>query len=264
MKVILPALLLVFLLLALVPTSRSAPEAPLFRGAGQNDFYVFVLGCVNIPGSPPPCQNDPRWDWKDWLARLRDYLGFGEHGQVHFDEWSQTHVRFLPAPTVSADDLVNAINALSPYNGRIFLIGFSTGGAAVLNYLYLLSRSPSLSIPPIGGAISVDSPLSDARELFSWGSGEYIGWVQVRDRFNGMGQWAESHGIALVTISYQNDYFNSKYPVGDIPLKTFATNPVYGGPFDLEVNHGYFFRDPNGLDDMFRYLFGNSPTHGSN
>ncbi len=266
MKLTLGTLFLAFLLVGIHAIAQPDLPEPLFNHAARQDYYIFVLGCIKTPGNLIPCQNDPTWDWKDWLARLRDHLGFGAAHQLDFDAWMQTHVWFLRASDVNSGELANTVESLGSSSGKVWLIGFSAGGAVALNYLEQLRESGRTTLPPIGGAVTVDSPLGDARDLFSWGGGQYIDfdrggpingiWPSAPGRFVGLGAWADAHGIALATISYQNDYFNPRYPLGDIPLKTFAANRVYAGPFDLEKNHGYFFRDPNGLDEMFRFLFG--------
>ncbi len=241
------------------PVTLDTPASALTR----SDYLVLVLGCVNIPGNAIPCQNDPRTDWRDWLALIRDGLGFGAAGQEQFDEWSQAHIRFVRAPTASAAPVAEAVNSISPGDAYIYLMGYSAGGAAVLNYLAELREQGASFIPPIRAAVTLDSPIGDTADPLTFAIGQYIDFNRMagldsstglQDRFAGLGDWCKRHGIRVVTISYESDYFNPKHPVADIPYKLIPSNIGYGGPFDLEKNHGYFFRDPNGLHAAWSYM----------
>lgn len=235
----------------------------------REDYIILTLGCVNIPGNAPPCQNDPRLDWQDWLALVRVELGFGPQHQDEFDNWSQTHVRFVHAPTANPHPVKDAVDAVHPAGGSIYLLGFSAGGAAILNYLKLLREQTTGSIPPILAAIAVDSPVGTLNDPLTLTIGHYIDFprldldsgVGLKDHFGGLGAWCQAHGIRVVTISYENDYFAPKHAVADIPYKLIRTNSAYAGPFDLERNHGYFFSDPNGLHAVWSYLTSEVLSH---
>ncbi len=255
---------LLALLLYAVPSTVAAPASSVPASTlTRDDYVVLVLGCVNIPGNLMPCQNDPRVDWRDWLALIRDELGFGELHQAQFDAWSQIHVRFVRAPTANPQPVAEAVNSISAESGSIYLLGYSAGGAAILDYLEILREQPARSIPPIRGAVTLDSPVGDNTDPLTLAIGRYIDFNRIigpnsdaslTDRFAGLGAWCRTRGIRVVTVSYEDDYFNPKHPVADIPYKLISSNPRYGGPFDLEKNHGYFFRDPNGLHAVWNYL----------
>ncbi len=229
----------------------------------RNDYLILVLGCVNIPGNAIPCKNDPRVDWRDWLTLVRDELGFGAQHQEQFADWTKTHIKFVHAPTANPRLVGDAVNSIYLESGSIYLLGFSAGGAAVLDYLETLREQLKGPVPPIRAAVALDSPVGNSSDPLTLAIGRYVDFnrmgmpdssVGLTDRFAGLGTWCQANGIRVATISYENDYFAPKHPIADIPYKLIATNSGYGGPFDLEKNHGYFFRDPNGLHAVWSYL----------
>jgi pimeloyl-ACP methyl ester carboxylesterase len=253
--------------LVLLYESRSVVAGPAasVRASAltRDDYVILVLGCVKFPGNPFPCQNDPQVDWRDWLALVRDELGFGERGQGQFDNWSKTHIRFVHAPTADPRLVADAVDSIHSGSGSIFMLGYSAGGTAILEYLETLREQVKGPVPPIRGAVALDSPIGDISDPLTLAIGHSVDFnrmgianppIGLADRFAGLGAWCKANGIRVATISYVNDYFNPKHPVADIPFKLIAANSVYGGPFDLERNHGYFFRDPNGLHAAWSYM----------
>lgn len=167
----------------------------------ETEGGLHVQGCVNIPADPFPCQNDPRVDWRDWLALARGEPGFGDQGQEQFDDWSSLHVKFVHTTTANPRLVEEAVNGISSQTGVTYLLGFSAGGAAVLEYLQTLREQPTTQPPPIRGAVVLDSPVGDARDLLSIMIARYIDFsrlstwssaVDWTDRFAGLGSWCKA------------------------------------------------------------------------
>jgi RHS repeat-associated protein len=237
-------------------------------GHGPEDYYIFVQGCVALSGGGDPCNNPPQEDWYLYLDFLRNSLGFGEMKEKQFYEWANTHVKFVRARNSDPTGIAEAVNGLNPGGGSIFLIGHSAGASAVMNYLRSLKENPTASMPRIGGAFAIDAPLAGepiqsyaAKEAgFQRASFEYRNGrvVKVTDNLQGLGAWAKDKGLALLTISYADDWLvNPLRQVTDIPHQTFETNPYYQvGPFDFGLKHAYLLSDPNGASGVLNYLYG--------
>jgi RHS repeat-associated protein len=241
-------------------------------GHTQEDYYVFVQGCIRTPQGPSPCGNDPKVDWHDYLSLLRQQFSFDEK---EFADWVDTHVTFVHAWSADPSPIAQAVNGINPGNGSIFLIGHSAGGAALLNYLQ--SIGPSSTSSHIGGAVILDAPTANPEQgRFSWLVGAFIGFEryrdvpaapmvcngsfnctdeQLHDRFSTLGERANAAGIHLLQVSYGGDAINPLSPTGDVPFKVYPYDPGYAPLGDIGKNHGYFFQNPNAIHDLWNYIF---------
>ena len=77
------------------PASVLPPVTPL--PISRDDTFVFVQGCVGMPGDQGnACPNPPEVDWQHYLDFLRDALHLNTQ---QFGPWRDQHVRFARART---------------------------------------------------------------------------------------------------------------------------------------------------------------------
>ncbi|MES4787544.1 MAG: hypothetical protein C4294_19095, partial [Nitrospiraceae bacterium] len=143
------------------------------------------------------------------------------------------------------DSLYKRIHGNRNDPGSIFLIGHSAGGAAVLQALRTLKEQNSPALDLIYSGIAIDSPVGDAalkggellgfrRYQYEWGP---VG-IGSRDLYDHFGKWADQKSIKVLTVSFDQDWFNNISPVADIPAKIFSSNINPANPHGFLVQGG--------------------------
>jgi RHS repeat-associated protein len=250
-------------------------------GRTRDDYYVIVRGCVPNLLVPVPCENTGEHDWEHYMNALRDRFGFSDQdprGKQEWETWRNEHVKFIKAPTADPGGIAETLNAINPpkSTGQIELIGHSSGGSAILNYLLWLKESQRAKPAHLTSAIALQPPIeSESTSVYSavaYATALALGFnryqwsvglesletcppiplpnVKKVDRLAGLGTWARHNGIRLIVASYEDDVFNYRDSsavdkvgtiAGDIDFIERSTDKEYSSDlWDVQKKHGYF------------------------
>jgi len=210
------------------------------------DIDDMVVFCYGIPVIPWLKRVGIR-QWKNWVDQLgvtlrarypdREDIAIGPA----WDIWIDRHVRYVEThfARLASQRIAQILSAMSSEQGEIYLFGHSAGGAAVLEYLADL-RDAIVPTParPIRAALTMNAAVAGPSRVWTaWPiaperpskvdriipkvrnyltiNGDRLHWHRQitwsRDYlglpFKGLGSWAQSQGIPLLTVCNVADLF---------------------------------------------------------
>jgi RHS repeat-associated protein len=199
----------------------------------DNNYYIFVTGGW-LPGAPAseswddPSQND---SWASWISELQQRIGSAvAQVGINWVSWIDSHVLITGADDANQDAgrIRDEIDALSTEdsNAKIWLMGQSNGGAAIMDYLLTSEEDDTLS-NNVAGGVALDSPLSG--DWHSTGArftrNTCFNWC---DRFQNFTSWADSENLVVSAVYNSSDDVSS----GDSNLPDDLAHRITEGTSD--------------------------------